>query len=114
MAIEAKKSAKSDIIYFWLPRALSCLIIISIYKIFHLSTDLNVTPKSALVTPDFSVYENSFRFNPLFAAMLQSANTLPYPGASKLIFSFLASGFAQLSIQKSAQKIFPLSKKGNN
>ena len=62
MAIEAK-SAKSDIIYFWLPRALSCLIIISIYKIFHLSTDLNVTPKSALVTPDFSVYENSFRFN---------------------------------------------------
>ena len=113
MAIQIKGKIANNITFFWLPRALSCLIIILCYKIFHLSADLNIAPKSPFVTPDFNVYENSFRFNPLFAAILQSANALPYSGASKLIFSFLASGFAQLSIQESAQKIFPLSKKRN-
>ena len=97
------------IIYYWVPRLLTCLLLLSLYKYLHLEDSGIVNPEnrfSYFVDADIDKYTNNYQYNFLYSFI----NTNFFNGENKLylgmVFGQLISSYSIISIFKSSEKIF--------
>ena len=100
------------ILFFWLPRIITSIIFLFLYKNIHLTTDtLDPSTVNFDYIPDGEKYLNTFKWNPLFSYFLQLLNNIFANTAFiQVLLAQIISGLSCITIFIYSRKILNINK----